>query len=115
MSTFENRYAVVDGVPTQWVTREGTSIPITEMADSHIKNTVNMLRRMLDSRREKLVERTLVAGHDFDPDSMAAYYSTPGLDLIHSTFEIYEARINCLIDTFTKEQERRAALRERTA
>lgn len=115
-TVFQDKYAVVDGVPTQWVTREGTAIPLTEMADSHIENAVRMLRRMLDGRREALVEQTLsTGGHDFDPDSMAAYYSNRDLSTVHASFEVYEARINTLIDAFTKEKERRAALREMTA
>jgi hypothetical protein len=40
---------------TTWTTRDGKTIPITEMADSHLANAVRMLRRKLTPGRMEAV------------------------------------------------------------
>ena len=33
-----------------WITKDGREIPINEMSDEHLKNTINMIMRVRDSR-----------------------------------------------------------------
>lgn len=41
--------------PKVWTTKEGQHIPISQMTDRHLKNTIRMLKRTASARRENAI------------------------------------------------------------
>lgn len=52
-----------------WTTRDGRKVPVTEMTDDHLQNTIAMLMRV-----------EMPMGHDFPSEGMAAYYADQQMD-----------------------------------
>jgi hypothetical protein len=66
-----------DGDATHWVAKvegEYKSLKISEMTDAHLLNAIKYLER-LEAARVEEAQLALGLGHDFPPESMAAYYA----------------------------------------
>ena len=62
-------------LPTNWITKDKRAIPIKEMTDSHLINTLNYLARTAPKAMEEELFMAFSAAASFDSDSMAAYYA----------------------------------------
>lgn len=87
---------------THWTTRDGRRIPLAEMTDTHLSNTLAMLRRKQDNIE---AETNAAAAYVGTSDSMAAYYAEHAMD------EGFERSRECCmwIDLLEGEQNRRKA------
>ena len=75
-----------------WTTRDGRKIPVAEMSDEHLRNTIAMLERA-----------EMPEPHDFPGDSMAAYYADQDMN---SAWEKYHHKQEWL-EVLRREQQRR--------
>jgi hypothetical protein len=66
---YDHRERVKNTCSATWTTRDGRKVPVTEMTDDHLRNTIAMLMRV-----------EMPMGHDFPPDGMAAYYADQQMD-----------------------------------
>lgn len=79
---------------TTWVTKDGERIPVREMSDSHLVNTIQYLRR---NAQIQLMESTLAIGQylsDDPPDgawlaATAAEHDLNGMDADEFALEAY--------------------------
>ncbi len=61
-----------------WTTRDGTKVPVTEMTDTHLKNTIAMLRRLEATCADRVAASAAVAS-TLSGD-MASYYAEGAID-----------------------------------
>ena len=89
---------------TVWTTKAGEEIDITDMSDSHVMNTLRMLRRALDNLREE--ENAGYSVYCRLQGEMAEYYTEKALD------EVSKKAINTRwwVDNFVAEAKRRSLL-----
>lgn len=62
-------------LPTHWTTKDKRALPIKEMTDSHLQNTIAYLIRVAPQAMEENLYSAFAAAASFDSDSMASYYA----------------------------------------
>lgn len=62
-------------LPTHWKTKDGQSVAIKEMSDSHLQNTIAYLIRVAPAAMDEQLSAAFSAAASFDSDSMASYYA----------------------------------------
>lgn len=66
-------------LPTRWTTKDKRSIPIKEMTDSHLANTIAYLERTAPASQEIERENAMI-GYGMLQGEMAQYYAEQELD-----------------------------------
>lgn len=94
-------------LPTHWTTKDKRSIPIKEMGDSHLVNSIAFYRTRAPAMQENEAFSAMGAAASFDSDSMASYYAD-GMadDLMHEPTEDWLER-QPLWRALTREAKRR--------
>lgn len=99
-------------LPTHWTTKDKRSIPIKEMTDSHLANTIAYLERTAPAKQE-IAQESAMIGYGALRGDMAKYYAGQELnDLFVETPDQWLAR-QPAYKALVKEQKRR--LRRRRA
>lgn len=92
----KNPFGIVDGKATLWITREKQCLPIVDMADGHIINTINMLERKLAALREQADDAWgFAAGCRGE---MASYYGGHMADDAMSLSLVYEIAMRPILN-----------------
>lgn len=77
-------------LPTHWTTKDKRSIPIKEMSNAHLANTIAFLVRCAPTAMEANLYAAFSAAASFDSDSMASYYADAEIHTLeHESVEDY--------------------------
>lgn len=94
-------------LPTHWTTKDKRSIPIKEMGDSHLLNSIKFYRERAPKMQENEAYAAAGEAACFDSDSMASYYADGMADhLMHEATEDWLER-QPLWRALTREAKRR--------
>lgn len=91
----DDPYGIVDGKATYWVTRDRRRVAIAEMTDAHLINTVNMLERGIERRREAMNDAWNFAGSC--QGEMASYYAGHMADDMASDYDAFVERMRPIL------------------